>query len=356
MYLTPQEKRRLTILGVIIALVVLGAVGGYFYVIDQPASESEATTKVIEEKEEEQTQPVKSEEDEGSIVKEGEIAIEELKSPPGSKCPFTGREGDRINVLSIVRDPDENDPKYPIGPAGRLDVYFTEPFADNNGVWQTKAGDLGVHLFSVSVTDGEFDEEEQYCIEIGPGNKPPVLKDMSDVTVVAGETVTVNPECTDPEGDKVTIQFNSDIVSDREWMSDKVKETTEKDIGTHPVTIICKDTRGLQDLDTIKVHVLPGIPRTPSTLWFEVEPEDLTVNEGETITLNPQVKSDTGSAVQITYSGWMTSATKELSYTDAGVYEVTITATDGTATIAKTITLTVVNVNRPPEIVSTKQQ
>ena len=78
--------------------------------------------------------------------------------------------------------------------------------------------------------------------------------------------------------------------------------------------------------------------------------DDLTVDEGQTITLTPDVTDPEGENVTLEYSGWMTSNSKETGFDDAGTYEVTLTVSDGEITSTETITITVNDVNRPPEI------
>jgi hypothetical protein len=145
-------------------------------------------------------------------------------------------------------------------------------------------------------------------------------------------------------------------ISDREWMTSNTKQTGPKDIGEHDVTVICRDTRGLPAYKTATITVLAAPPGKTGTLWFETEPKDIVVNEGETVTLNPQVHSSLNKPITISYVGWMTSNTKKVSYNDAGDYKVTIVATDGSATIQSTINVKVLNVNRPPEIVGTEEE
>jgi hypothetical protein len=283
-----------------------------------------------------------------------ELTPEALESEEGAECPFIASEGDTINLQSIVQDPDELDPNNPIGPLGKLIVEFSAPFDDTNGIWKTEEGDEGIHHFTIRVSDGEFTRQKSYCIEVTTGNRPPVLSNVRDVGVLAGKRLILNPTCVDPDGDQVTLTYKGGL-TDREWIVSAIKETEAKDIGKHIVTIACVDSRGLPVYKTITVTVFDAPTKPKGTLHFVEEPEDITVNEGNTIVLNPQVASGAGKQVDITYSGWMTTNTKETDFKDAGIYKVTITATDGDTTLERTITIKVLNVNRPPEIVETSQ-
>ena len=79
-----------------------------------------------------------------------------------------------------------------------------------------------------------------------------------------------------------------------------------------------------------------------------IDIDDVTVDEGDTITLDPDVTDPDGDDVTVEYSGFMTSPTKQTDFDDAGEYTVTITASDGINEASVTITVTVNDVNRAP--------
>ncbi len=272
----------------------------------------------------------------------------------GSACLFTATEGDIVNIRSIVQDPDESDPRNPVGPLGRLDVRFSYPFADSNGVWQTLKGDAGMHNFTVRVTDGEYTEEKPYCIEVLQGNRPPALGNLNNLEVVAGETVKLEPTCTDPDNDEVKITYQGDI-SNRNWITESAKKTEPKDVGRHIITVSCTDARGLTTYKSIVVFVWSQAPQVTGALQMILEANEVTVREGETVSIHPRVVSGSGREATIAYSGWMDSSEKQTDYNDAGTYQVTVTATDGVSTVSDAVTVHVLNVNRPPQIVNTER-
>ena len=284
-----------------------------------------------------------------------ELKAEALKTETG-QCPFRATEGDLLDLISIATDPDERDPTYPFGPAGSLLYKFSEPFADTNGVWQTKNGDAGVVNFNVEVSDGEYTVNKDYCIQIDPSNRPPFLSNVNDMTIVAGEVVKFNPTCVDPDGDKISVTYQS-FLEDRNWMTSDERKTEDKDIGKHGVTITCADKYGLKDVKSVVVTVIPKNPKVAGNLVFMSGTEDKTMYEGDTVTLNPIARGAAeGKTINYGYKGWMTSNKKTAGYTDAGEHFVTITANDGESSISHTVTITVINVNRPPEIVSTDEE
>ena len=77
-------------------------------------------------------------------------------------------------------------------------------------------------------------------------------------------------------------------------------------------------------------------------------PETLTVEEGDTVTLEPSIFDPNGDNVTVSYSGWMTSSTYTTTYDDAGVHTVNVTADDGEEITVESVEITVEDVNRPP--------
>ena len=86
-----------------------------------------------------------------------------------------------------------------------------------------------------------------------------------------------------------------------------------------------------------------------------IEPlDDIFVDEGDTVTLSPSVVDPDGDAVEVTYSGFMTSDTKTIDYDSvsreegSAVFEVVVTASDGKKESDSTVKVIVNDVNRPP--------
>ena len=78
----------------------------------------------------------------------------------------------------------------------------------------------------------------------------------------------------------------------------------------------------------------------------------MTVKEGEVVTLQPKVSDLDGDELTVTISEPVgDSGVWKTSFTDHGVYSVTVSATDEKDTVTQTISITVEDVNMPPEIV-----
>ena len=224
----------------------------------EETEEEPAETQTEEETEEEPTQEETEEEVTEEETTEEEVTEEEEEmAENATEAEEDIQEGapvleyteeDVVDLMSklSVSDPDDDE----------LEITFSEPL-DDDGVWETEKGDAGLYPVTVTVSDGEDETEKQLVLRIQPLNNPPVISGLSDIAVEEGETVRLDPEVTDEDGDDV----------------------------------------------------------------------------------------------EVSYSGWMEGPVKETDYDDAGSYFVTVSATDGTDTVTERIEVTVVNVNRAPELV-----
>ncbi len=237
-------------------------------------------------------------------------------------------EGDLIVLQYDGNDPDGDDLTYTFG----------EPF-DEEQEWQTERGDAGEYNVRVTVNDGDLSDEAVVCFRILPGNHPPVLT-VDSVAVNEGDTVRLQPECTDEDGDAVRLTYAG-------WMTSSSKQTGYDDAGTYQVTVICTDTEGESDQETVSITV-EDVNRAPV---LDVGSEDVEVVETELVRLKPTCTDLEGGAVTIAYSGDMDQATWQTGYDDAGVYSVTVTCADETDMEAsELVTVTVLDKNRPPMI------
>jgi hypothetical protein len=161
------------------------------------------------------------------------------------------------------------------------------------------------------------------------------------IKVKEGELVNLAIKSDDPEGDTIVYTFTTPLDSKGKW------QTKYGDAGTYKTTITASDGELSTSQDVY--IVVEKVSRAPVITNFA----DTTVNEGGTITLSPKITDPEGGSVTLEYSGWMTTATKTTGYDDAGTYKETLKATSSSGESATaSITITVLNKNRPPKIVS----
>ena len=168
-----------------------------------------------------------------------------------------------------------------------------------------------------------------------------ISKDFFDriqtVTVVEGEPIRLKPIGRDPDNDPIIYTFTKPFDPNGRW------QTKLGDEGTYTIQITASDGE-LTITKPIKVKVLHR-NRPP----FIKAMEPLFVDEGKTLRIAPVVTDHEKDNITITYSGWMQRATKEIGYTDAGQYQVTITAFDGQLNATLSVPIIVNNVNRAPD-------
>jgi chitodextrinase len=201
--------------------------------------------------------------------------------------------------------------------------------------YTTDNNDAGSHTVTVTVSDGSLTDTQNVTVTVTDVNVAPVLDTIADITVNEGDTVTISPTATDPDGDTLTYTYSG-------WMSSSSYTTNSNDVGTHTVTVTVSDGTLTDSQDVI--ITVNNVNQAPVLDTIA----DITVNEGDTITLNPTATDPDGDALTYTYSGWMTSASYTTDNNDAGSHTVTVTVSDGSLTDSQDVTVTVSNTNRPP--------
>jgi hypothetical protein len=163
------------------------------------------------------------------------------------------------------------------------------------------------------------------------------LGKVNEIRVIEGEMVKLTPEGTDADGDRIKYLYSEPFDVRGRW------RTKVGDVGEYTVEVTATDGKS-KVVKTLKVVVqrknsLPVIVLS-----------NVIVNEGETVTLNPQVTdADPSDHVRVRYEGWMRSNTYTTTYTDAGTHTVVVIAEDGKDEVRKEVTITVKDVNRAPE-------
>ncbi len=110
---------------------------------------------------------------------------------------------------------------------------FSEPL-NSKGEWQTKEGDAGSYIVTITASDGKTEVSKKLKIVVHKKNSAPVIDINSMATVKAGEQISLNPIVTDADNDSITISYSG-------WMDSSVKLTSANDTGTHEVTITASD-------------------------------------------------------------------------------------------------------------------
>jgi len=209
--------------------------------------------------------------------------------------------------------------------------------------YQTTYDDAGDHLVVISATDGNRVSTKEINVSIANVNRAPVLNgaELAPINAVELDTIKLNVDVSDPDGDELTITYPPQFDENGVWVPQK------GDAGDYNLTVVVSDGESEIELP-VSIHIekvnLPPV----------FEPiGDLTYNEGDFIALPINITDE--DEVIVTYSGFMDSRTYQTTYDDAGVYEETVVASDSANhTVSQTFTITILNVNRPPQFVDTE--
>jgi len=258
-----------------------------------------------------------------------------VKVLAGNKVPIIElvdakvKEGEQVTLAPKVSDPDGD----------KLTVSYSGWMTTNTK--KTTFTDAGVYNVTVTADDGKNGKVSKTIkVTVEDVNRAPLLSPMQDLAVKEGDKIQLSPKAVDPDGDKLAFEYSKPFDSTGTW------QTKRGDEGVHKASITATDTKGLKATSNFIVAV------ESSNLAPVISgPSEIKAKEGETLNLAAlfTVTDEEKDAVTVSYSGWMTSSTKQLSHSDAGTHEVVITADDkNNAPVAKKVAIVVSDVNRAP--------
>jgi len=240
---------------------------------------------------------------------------------------LTATEGDLVTLKLKAVDPD----------GLPLNYYYSQPFNDQ-GLWQTKDGDAGKYLVRVYAGDQFSNTSADVLVVINSRNKPPVIDCPDEVNVKEGETVNLDCSFFDKEKDPIVVDYSG-------WMTSTTYTTNFESSGDHKVLV--RATDGFTNsTKTITIHV-ENVPRAPI---FDEHLKDMTITEGDIVTLKPVVSEpDVGEVVKMTYSQpFDKNGVWKSALGDAGTYPVSVVATSQGLSTKESFTLTVKMLNTAP--------
>jgi len=152
----------------------------------------------------------------------------------------------------------------------------------------------------------EADEEEAEVVEVEEEEEVSAVKEIPTLKVTEGEKVSFpNLKATDPDGDKLTYAFSEPLDEDGEW------ETKEGDAGEYTATITVSDGKGSASQNVLIIIKPANQPPVIAHI------DDITVDEGKTVSFKPVVTDPDGDEITIAYSGWMDKSSYTTEYDEA---------------------------------------
>ena len=209
----------------------------------------------------------------------------------------------------------------------------------------------GTYTVKFTAKDGTSQAGASATITVSNVNRAPTFGALTSKTVAEGSTLTSTVTATDPDRDLVTISASGL----KTWMTFSGNTLTLKpgytDSGSYSVTFSASDGK-LATTASLSITVT-GINQAP--VIGTIPP--LTSAEGAAFSYSVIVTDADGDPVTLSGSGlksWMSLSGNTFSaspgYTDTGTYTVTLTASDGLAQSTGSLSLTVANTNRAPEL------
>lgn len=233
----------------------------------------------------------------------------------------------------------------------------------NNGngtgvlTWTPTTNDAGSYNITVTVRDsGNMTDQQSFTIKVVDAivNVAPILTAINNQSVNEGATLAVAIVANDPNNDAITltatgVPTGATFVDNHNGTGGLNWSTDFDDAGVYTVTVSAKDPSGLTDAKQFKITV-NNINRKPTVSATGAQ----TIKEGEKLTLTVTASDPDGEKVTLTATGVPTGATfvdhqngtGTLTWNtkagDAGVYTVTVTATDAAnGVMTQPLTITV---------------
>ncbi len=108
--------------------------------------------------------------------------------------------------------------------------------------------DAGTYALKLAVSDGTSTVERAWKIIVSNVNRKPVLEAISSINVKETDTITIEPEASDPDGDELTYTIQDPVGDDGEW------KTAYDDAGEYTILVTVSD--GVDsDVQEVKVTV-----------------------------------------------------------------------------------------------------
>jgi hypothetical protein len=269
---------------------------------------------------------------------------------------ITMSESDLLKLEFEAYDPDGDEVTYTI----------SDPIGDD-GEWQTGYEDAGIYFVEISVTDGDLASTKTITLIVDEVDRAPYFEKVDDFTINEGETVTIELKAHDEDGQEVIFSLENAppgaYIDGNNFVYD-----APYDIILRPNDLLQKTLKGVHldefyyknQKDFIVTFSAAGNgAATEQDVKITVnnvnlpplleEIDNMMVNEGEIITIVPAASDPDNDDISFTFSEPLDKNGKwHTWYENAGIYDVTVTASDGKEEVSQQISIVVKDVNRAP--------
>ncbi|MEM3154405.1 MAG: hypothetical protein QW165_02430 [Candidatus Woesearchaeota archaeon] len=259
------------------------------------------------------------------------------------------KEGDIIKIDPIASDED--------GDALTIAI-VRQPFA-LDGSHTLDYDSSGEYTYTVEASDGTATVQQTFGILVQNTNRAPVLTTPERINGKENQTIIIQATATDQDNENTVDNDDNNVSITYGYPFDENGTYTPSydESGEFDIIITASDGE-LSDSKIVRISI-ENVNRPPNL----DDLTDITIKEGESIDLwkgsdpdNENEVSDDDNTLQFYFSGgpdggpidhfgrWQTD------YEDSGAYPITVQVEDGELKAGKAITVTVLNVNRPPVI------
>jgi len=239
-----------------------------------------------------------------------------------------------------------------------LEYSISEPIGNNN-LWKTGYNDEGTYTVNVRAEGKGFKKDISVNIEIRNTDRTPVFEEIENKVIWETDELKIFLEASDPDNEPVSFSAekmppNSKLEGNVfTWKPgyDAVKKNTFVDkvldkLGTLTKTYYLKFIASANGKDVVHNVIISVKDVNRAPVIQDIA--EITVNEGETIKLDPYIFDPDNDKFTVSYSNFMASETYQTSFNDAGSHVTTVTAYDGSLSSSKNIQVNVLPTNRPP--------
>ena len=215
--------------------------------------------------------------------------------------------------------------------------------------WTPAYTQAGSYNVTFTASDGKTQTSQAITITVSDTDQPPVLADIGNQSVNASNLLTFTLSATDPDGDNLT--YSAGTLPSGATLTGQTFAWTpaSSQVGTYSVTFTASDGTLISSKTVSILVTQPNVAPVLATIG------NRSVNENQALTF--AIDATDGNGDVITYSAANLPSGAGLAgqtfswtptFTQAGSYNVTFTAGDSQLQTSQAVTITVVNVDRPP--------
>ena len=240
-----------------------------------------------------------------------------------------------------------------------LSYSISEPIGNDNE-WKTNFEDAGEYIVKISVEGRDFQAEEEVKVIVKNKDRAPKFIGLKNVWVNENEELKIELNAVDADADDIIILSAENIPKGAKldgnvftWTPgfDFVQKNNALDyilekfrlLGRSVNVAFVAQSNDLRDTKNVKIRV-----RDVNRAFDLEEIDDIEVDEGQEIFIDPKYNDPDNDKVSFSYSGFMNRNKKKVGFDDAGSYIVKVVATDGFHYETRLVNVEINDVNRKP--------